>query len=59
MEPRYNPDYQPAAVFFSRLEQPDYFNKTITPEFAEDRSKVETLLQEANGSSTPAATTWP
>ena len=49
LEPRYNPDYRPAAVFLSRLEQPDYFNKTITPEFADDRSKVETLLQEANG----------
>jgi general secretion pathway protein D len=49
LEPRYNPDYRPAAVFLSRLEQPDYFNKTITPEFAEDRGKVEQLLREANG----------
>lgn len=49
LEPRYNPAYRPAAVFLSRLEQPDYFNKTITPEFAEDRSKVDTLLREANG----------
>ena len=31
LEPRYNPDYRPAAVFLSQLEQPDYFNKTITP----------------------------
>jgi general secretion pathway protein D len=49
LEARYNPDYRPAAVFLSRLEQPDYFNKTITPEFAEDREKVERLLREANG----------
>ena len=49
LEPRYNPDYQPAAVFLSRLEQPDYFNKTITPEFADDRAKVEQLLMQANG----------
>ena len=49
LEPRYNPNYHPAAVFLSRLEQPDYFNKTITPEFAEDRVQVEKLLQEANG----------
>lgn len=49
LEPRYNPDYRPAAVFLSRLEQPDYFNKTITPEFAEDRHQVEKLLLEANG----------
>ena len=49
LEPRYNPDYRPAAVFLSRLEQPDYFNKTITPEFAEDRTKVDELLLQANG----------
>jgi general secretion pathway protein D len=49
LEARYNPDYKPAAVFLSRLEQPDYFNKTITPEFAEDKDKVNSLLLEANG----------
>ena len=49
LEPRYNPDYRPAAVFLSRLEQPDYFNKTITPEFADDRAKVEEMLLQANG----------
>jgi general secretion pathway protein D len=49
IEPRYNPDYKPAAVFLSRLEQPDYFNKTITPQFAMDRERVTELLNEANG----------
>jgi general secretion pathway protein D len=49
LESRYNPDYRPAAVFLSRLEQPDYFNKTITPEFADDRAKVEELLMQGNG----------
>lgn len=49
IEPRYNPNYRPAAVFLTRLEQPDYFNKTITPEFAEQRSEVGQLLIEANG----------
>lgn len=49
LEPKYNPDYRPAAVFLTRLEQPDYFNKTITPAFAEQRSEVEKLLLEANG----------
>jgi general secretion pathway protein D len=49
LSPAYNPDYRPAATFLSQLEQPDYFNKTITPEFAEDRQKVEQLLVEANG----------
>ena len=49
LEPRYNPDYKPAALFLSRLEQPDYFNKTVTPDFAEERDEVATLLTEANG----------
>lgn len=49
LEPRYNPNYRPAAVFLTRLEQPDYFNKTVTPEFANQRNDVETLLQAANG----------
>ena len=49
LEPRYNPSYRPAAVFLTRLEQPDYFNKTITPEFATQRDDVEALLQAANG----------
>ncbi len=49
LEPRYNPDYRPAAVFLSHLEQPDYFNKTITAEFAQERENVGSLLDEANG----------
>lgn len=49
LEPRYNPGYRPAAVFLTRLEQPDYFNKTITPAFASQREEVEGLLQAANG----------
>ncbi len=49
LEPRYNPSYRPAAMFLSRLESPDYFNKTITPEFAQDRTRVQELLNEANG----------
>lgn len=49
LEPAYNPDYRPAAVFLSRLEQPDYFNKTITPSFAQEREEVSQLLGDANG----------
>lgn len=49
LEPRYNPNYRPAAVFLDRLDQPDYFNKTITPEFAAERSEVERLLNDAVG----------
>jgi len=49
LEPRYNPDYRPAIVFLSRLEEADYFNKTVTPEFAAQRDEVQTLMNEAVG----------
>jgi general secretion pathway protein D len=49
LEPRYNPNYRPAAVFLDRLDQPDYFNKTITPELAAEREQVENLINEAVG----------
>ncbi len=47
--PQYNPTYKPAIALLSHLEQPDYYNKTITPEFAEDRETVSQLLVEAEG----------
>ncbi|MFV0414922.1 MAG: Amuc_1098 family type IV pilus outer membrane protein [Chthoniobacterales bacterium] len=47
--PQFDPTYKPAIVFLSRLEQPDYFNKTVTSEFAEDKDKVSLLLQQAQG----------
>lgn len=49
LEPRYNPNYRPAIDFLSRLEDPDYFNKTVTPEFAADREEVARLMTEAVG----------
>lgn len=49
LEPRYNPNYRPAIVFLSHLEEADYFNKTVTPEFAAQRDQVEKLIQEAVG----------
>ncbi|MEY3480987.1 MAG: hypothetical protein RIQ71_1762 [Verrucomicrobiota bacterium] len=49
LEPRYNPDYRPAIVFLSHLEEADYFNKTITPKLAESRDKVDRLMTEAVG----------
>lgn len=49
LEPRYNPNYRPAIVFLSRLEEADYFNKTVTPEFAAQRDQVEKLITEAVG----------
>jgi len=49
LDARYNPDYRPAIVFLSHLEEADYFNKTITPEFAARRDKVSSLINEAVG----------
>jgi len=49
LEPRYNPDYRPAIVFLSHLEEADYFNKTVTPEFSAQRDEVEKLMNEAVG----------
>jgi general secretion pathway protein D len=47
--PEYNPNYGPAVALLSHLEQPDYYNKTVTPQFAEDREQVAKLLSEADG----------
>lgn len=47
--PEYNPNYRPAIVLLSHLEQPDYYNKTVTPAFADDRDTVSKLLVEAEG----------
>jgi len=47
--PRYNPTYRPAMTLLSHLEQPGYFNKTVTPRFAADRDEVKQLLVEAQG----------
>lgn len=47
--PRYNPSYKPAVQLLSNLEQPDYYNKTITPAFAAQRDEVNNLFKEAEG----------
>ncbi len=47
--PQYNPGCKPAVQLLANLEQPDYYNKTVTPSFAADREKVTTLLYEADG----------
>ncbi len=47
--PQYNPTYKPAARLLANLEQPDYYNKTVTPQFATDRTEVVKLLNEADG----------
>jgi general secretion pathway protein D len=47
--PRYNPTYKPAVQLLANLEQPDYYNKTVTPGSAADAEEVTKLLYEADG----------
>jgi len=47
--PQFNPGYKPAVQFLANLEQPDYVNKTVTPQFAASRDQVSKLLAEADG----------
>jgi general secretion pathway protein D len=47
--PDYDPSNRAAIKLLSNLEQPDYYNKTVTPDFAEDREEVTKLLYEADG----------
>jgi len=49
LRPEFNPDYRPAAALLARLEQKGYYNKTITPAFAEKRDEVGKLLSEGEG----------
>ena len=46
--PDYDPSNKAAIRLLSNLEQPDYYNKTVTPDFAEDREEVTKLLHEAD-----------
>lgn len=47
--PQYDPTCKPAVQLLANLEQPDYYNKTVTPQFAAEREEVTTLLYEADG----------
>lgn len=44
-----NPGNKGAVKLLSDLEQPEIFNKTVTPKFAVQRDEVVRLLREANG----------
>jgi general secretion pathway protein D len=46
--PDYDPSNKAAIQLLSNLEQPDYYNKTVTPDFADDREEVTKLLHEAD-----------
>lgn len=45
--PQFDPKNRQAVQMLSNLEQPDYYNKTVTPEFAAKREQVIQLLREA------------
>ncbi len=47
LEPSVNPGNRDAVRLLSDLEQPDVFNKTVTPKFAAERDRVVNLLREA------------
>lgn len=49
LEDRYSPGCRPAIDLLSRLERPDYYNKTITPKHHANVEKVKQLLIEARG----------
>ena len=47
--PSCNPNYKPAAQLLSNLEQPGYYNRTITPAFADRKDKITVILNQAEG----------
>lgn len=49
LSPRLNPNYKPAAQLLANLEQPGYYNRTITPQFTEKKDQVSILLTQAEG----------
>jgi len=49
LRPGYNPNYEPAVSLMVKLENPDYFNKTVTPKFVEKVKNVKGLFIDANG----------
>jgi len=49
LKPEYAPNYRPAIELLSRLEQPDYYNKTITPGHVANVEQVRQWLYDAEG----------
>ena len=49
IDERYDPNCKQAYVILSRLEQPDYYNKTIGPKFRASVEQVNSMLIEAQG----------
>lgn len=49
LDERYDPRCRDAIIILSRLEQPDYYNKTIGPKFRANVEQVKTWFIEAQG----------
>src|SRR6266487_667408 len=49
LDPRYDPNCRPAAELLAHLQQPGYFNKTMSPDFIAKVEDVKRLLTEADG----------
>jgi len=49
LSPDFNPTYKPAMQMLANLEQPGYYNRSVTPSFASKREEVKSLLNQAEG----------
>jgi len=49
LDARYDPTFKRAIILLARLEQPDYYNKTIGPQFHANVEKVKQWFIEAQG----------
>lgn len=49
LSPELNPTYRPAMQMLANLEQPGYYNRTVTPGFASKRDEVNAILNQAEG----------
>ncbi len=49
LRPEYDPSYEPAVELLQHLEDPDYFNQTVTPKFIQKVQQVKNLFREAQG----------
>lgn len=47
--PSCNPNHKPAEQLLANLEQPGYYNRTITPDFGDRKDKITVLLNQAEG----------
>lgn len=49
LDERYDPNCRPAQVILARLEEPDYYNKTITPGFRANVEQIKQWFVDAKG----------